>query len=290
LAVKFHKVCVAGVGLIGGSMALAMKRLKLADEIVGVGRGAENLKEAVSLGIIDRYTHEMEEAVSGAELIVLATPVKAMAELVRKSRGRLKQGAIITEVGSTKVKMIREILPLLQERVEFVPAHPIAGKEKSGAKYSDPEIFRERWTIIVPSGKSSDAAILKVKELWLMLGAKVEVMSAEIHDRILAAVSHLPHVAAYALTGSLLEMDRQNPMLRFSAGGFKDFIRIAGSSPEMWRDICLENKGPIIDALDRYGRELEKLRRMISQEDAGALEKYFSECRRVKERVDKGNG
>lgn len=290
MAIKFPRVCVAGVGLMGGSMALAMKRLALAEQIIGVGRGLENLKEAERLGIIDRHTHQIEEGVEGADLVVLATPVRAMPGLVKKCTGRFKKGCILTDLGSTKQKMIEQLFPLLEPGVDFVPAHPVAGKELSGAVHSDPAIFKNRWTIIVPTRKSSDQAIIKIKELWLALGAKVEIMPAEIHDQILAAVSHLPHLVAYGLVAALLEMDRQTPMLRFSAGGFRDFIRIAGSSPEMWRDICLENKKQILTALERYGQELAHLRKMIEQEQAEELESYFAACRKVKEQVEKGNG
>lgn len=290
MAVKFPKVCVAGVGLIGGSVALAMKRLHLADEIIGVGRGLENLQDAQRLGIIDRYTHQVQEGVEGADLVVLGTPVRAMPELVKKSAGYFKKGVILTDVGSTKQKLIEQILPILEPGVNFVPGHPVAGRELSGARYSDPELFQGRWTIIVPTRKSPDQAILQIKELWLALGARVEIMPAEIHDQVLAAVSHLPHLVAYGLVGALLALDRQTPMLRFSAGGFRDFIRIAGSSPEMWRDICLENREPILAALDRYGEELARLKQMVKQEQADELEKYFAQCRRIKERVEKGHG
>jgi len=290
LALNFARVCVAGVGLIGGSMALAMKKLGLAVEIIGVGRGEQNLKDAQKLGIIDRFTHRIEEAVEAADLVVLAAPVRAMAELVKAGQGKFKKGVIITDVGSTKEKMIKAILPLLDAGVEFVPTHPIAGREKSGAKYSDPDLFKDRWTIIVPTPRSSDRGIEKIKELWLKLGAKVEIMPAELHDRILAAISHLPHMVTYALVGALLEMDKQNPMLRFSAGGFRDFIRIAGSSPEMWRDICLENKENIIEVIERYKAALSRLEKMIERGSSGELEEFFSECRQVKERVEKGNG
>jgi len=270
-------------------MALAMKRLKIAGRIVGVGRGEQNLKDALKLGIIDSYTHKIEEGVAGADLVVLATPMRAMKGLVQRCRGRFKKGAILTEVGSTKKKMIDEVLPLIPPGVDFIPAHPIAGKEKSGAKHSDPEIFKGRWCIIVPTKKSSQPGVEKIKRLWLALGSRVEIMNPQDHDRVLAGVSHLPHVVAYALVGALLEQDRKNPMLRFSAGGFRDFIRIAGSSPQMWRDICLENQEPIIEMIESYGRQLERIKIMIEKGHSEKLEKFFDECRRVKELVDKGH-
>jgi len=289
LAVKFNRVCVAGVGLIGGSMALAMKRLKIAGRITGVGRGERNLKDALALGIIDGYTHNIEEGVVGADLVVLATPMRAMKELVRRCEGKFKKGAILTEVGSTKKKMIDEVLPLVGPGVDFIPTHPIAGKEKSGAIHSDPEIFKGRWCIIVPTKKSSKPGVEKIRRLWLALGSRVETMDPKDHDRVLAGISHLPHVVAYALVGALLEMDKKNPMLRFSAGGFRDFIRIAGSSSQMWRDICLENKQPIIDTIESYRKQLERIKIMIEKEQSEKLEQFFEECRGVKELVDKGH-
>jgi len=269
-------------------MALGMRKLGLAGEIVGVGRGAENLSDAQQLGIIDRWTHQIAEGVVGADLVVLGTPVRAMPDLVAQCQGKFKPGAILTDVGSTKARVINDILPLVTDRIDFVPTHPIAGKEKSGAKYSDPEIFSGRWTIIVPTRKASDLSIMQMRDLWQALGAKVEVMPAEVHDDILAAISHLPHMVAYALVSTLLELDRKNRMLQFSAGGFRDYIRIAGSSPEMWRDICLENKRAILESISQYEAHLSQLRKMIAEEKSEDLLQYFADCRDVKERVEKG--
>jgi prephenate dehydrogenase len=268
-------------------MALAMKRLGIAGHVVGVGRGEQNLKDALKLGVIDCYTHEIEEGVKKADLVVLATPMSAMRELVERCRGKFKKGAVLTEVGSTKQKMIDEVASLLEPGVDFIPTHPIAGKEKSGAKYSDPEIFQGRWCIIVPVDKSSPKGVEKIKKLWQALGSRVEIMNGPEHDRMLAAISHLPHLVAYALVGALLELDRERPMLRFSAGGFRDFIRVAGSSPRMWRDICLENKKQIIAMIDLYLGQLEKIKAMIEDDRSHELEKFFEDCRKVKELTEK---
>jgi len=287
---KFGRVSIIGVGLIGGSIALAMRRLKLANEIIGLGRRIENLKQAKKLKIIDAWSLKPKEAVRNAELIILATPMRAMPELVKSIAQDFKPGAILTDVGSTKLKMIEKILPLLDEKVDFVPAHPIAGREKTGAKYADAELFKNRWTIITPTQRSSKKGVLRIKRLWLALGAKVEVMSPKDHDEILAYISHLPHIVAYGLVSAIWNKEQALPVLRFSAGGFKDFIRIAGSSPEIWRDICLENKDMIINALNQYQNQLEELKKMMVKEDGKGLEKVFSKSRQVKEKVEKQDG
>ncbi len=284
---SFEKVCVVGVGLIGGSMALGMRRERLAKKIIGVGRGEDNLKQALSLGIIDSYTFKIEEGVENADLVILATPVRAMPELVEKAKPYFRNGTILTDVGSTKLRLIQKISPTLSPEVDFVPAHPIAGREKTGARYSDPDIFKGRWTIITPCERSTKEGVEKIKSLWKSLGAKVEIMDAKIHDELLAWISHLPHIVVYALVGTLLDMERKAPLLRFSAGGFRDFIRIAGSSPEMWRDIFLENKEYVIATIRRYQKELEELAELIQKEDAKSLEEYFAKAREVKEKVQK---
>ncbi len=283
----FQRVCIAGVGLIGGSLALGMRQQKLVREIIGVGRGEENLKLAKELGIIDDYTHQIEQGVEQADLVVLATPVRVMPELVKKAQGRFRSGAILTDVGSTKKELIEKIVRFLDSEVDFIPAHPIAGREKTGARYSDPDLFKGRWTIITPCSRSSPSGLEKIKLLWTRLGSKVEIMEPDFHDQVLAWISHLPHMIAYALVGVVMKKENEVPLLRFSAGGFRDFIRIAGSSPEMWRDICLENKKPILETITRYHKELELLARWIEEEKAKELEKYFTETRAIKEKVEK---
>lgn len=290
MADKFRRVCVVGVGLIGGSMALSMRRMGLADEIVGVGRRIENLKNALQLGAVTGYTRKIEQGVEDADLVILAVPVRAMPELVKSARGHFQPGAILTDVGSTKAKMIKAIEPLLAPGVDFIPAHPIAGREKSGAEYSDPEIFQGRWTIITPAKSSSPKGVQRIRRLWRALGAKVELMAPEVHDRILASVSHLPHIVAYGLVGALLKLDRKTPLLRFSAGGFRDFTRIAESSPEMWRDICLENKTEILRAMEEYEKELRRMKTLLKQEQGKGLLKFFETCRQVKGKIRNSNG
>jgi len=287
---KFERVCIIGVGLIGGSMALGMRKLKLAHEIIGLGRRIENLKQAKKLKIIDDWSLKPEQAVKNAELIILATPMGAMPELVKSIAQNFKPKVILTDVGSTKLKMIEKILPLIDEKVDFVPAHPIAGREKTGAKYADANLFKNHWTIITPTQRSSKKGVERIKRLWQALGAKVAIMNPKEHDEILAYISHLPHLVAYGLVSTIWNQEQALPVLRFSAGGFKDFIRIAGSSPEMWRDICLDNKEMIFKALNQYQNQLEKLKQMIVKEDGGGLEKIFYESKKVKEKVEKQNG
>lgn len=270
-------------------MALAMRKLGLAEEVIGVGRKVPNLKDALRLGAITSYQQNVKEAVAEADLVVFAVPVRAMPALAKQIQGRLKPAAIVMDVGSTKANLIKKLEPLLDPEVDFVPTHPIAGKEKSGARFADPELFKDRWTIITPCKRSSPEGINRVQKLWKSLGAKVELMDAQLHDRILAGVSHLPHLVAYSLVGALLAMDQKAPMLKFSAGGFRDFTRIAESSPEMWRDICLENKTEILRAVQEYEKQLGKIKKWLKAEKGRELEKFFARCKAVKERI-KTNG
>ncbi len=285
MADKFHRVAVIGVGLIGGSLALKMRQLKLAGEIIGVGRKLQNLKDARRIGALTGYTHDPAQGVKGADLVVLAVPIKAMARVVKAAAGSFMPGAIITDVGSAKAGMIKMLEPLLPQTADFIPAHPIAGREKSGAKFSDPELFQNRWVIITPSKRSSAKGVRRVRRLWEKLGAKIVTMKPEVHDRILAGVSHLPHVVAYSLVGALLELDKKTAMLRFSAGGFKDFTRIAASSPEMWRDICLENKPELLRAIRAYEKQMSRIKSWIEQDRAGQLLKFFEQCKKVREKI-----
>lgn len=281
-----RKLCVIGVGLIGGSFARALRAKGLAREVVGCGRSRKNLEEAKRLGVVDRFTQDPAEAAQAADLVFLATPVRAMPEIIKTIRHSLAPNTIITDAGSTKSALIKAIEPLLPPKVQFVPGHPIAGKELTGAAASQADLFADRWTILTPTGRTDGRAVDRVRALWEQCGAKVELMDPELHDRILGGISHLPHLAAYALVDTLMRWDRKSPMLKYSAGGFKDFTRIAGSSPEMWRDICLENREAIFLALDRYGRALQDLRRLVEMGDAKGLEKLFADCREVRARLE----
>lgn len=285
MSALIDRLAIIGVGLIGGSLGLALKEAGAVDFVVGCGRTKENLQDALAMGAIDDATTDPEEAVKDADVVMLAVPVRAMAALAKKISHVLKPGAIVTDAGSTKEIVLGELVALLPPYVEVVPGHPIAGSEKTGAQAAKVDLYRGRRTIITPGKGASEAAIDLVKKMWEAAGSKVEVMDPNVHDLVLGAVSHLPHMVAYALVDTLMEWDEKEPMLRFSAGGFRDFTRIAASSPEMWRDICIDNKGPILEAIERFRKVLDRLEEEIDKGDARALEKRFERCREVKKRI-----
>jgi len=259
-----RKLCIIGVGLIGGSFARALRAKGLVHEVIGCGRSRKNLEEAQRLGVVDRFTHDPAEAAQAADLIFLATPVRAMPGIVKTLRGSLTEETLLTDAGSTKANLIRSLEPLLPPGAQFVPGHPIAGKELTGVTASSADLFTDRWTILTPTGRTDGRAVDRVRSLWEQCGAQVELMDPELHDRVLGGISHLPHLVAYALVDTL----------------------IAGSSPEMWRDICLENREAILQALDRYGRALTDLRRLVEAGDAKGLERVFASCREVRARLE----
>lgn len=280
-----RRLGVIGVGLIGGSFARALREQGLVREVVGCGRSRPNLAEAKRLGVVDRFTLDPAEAVQGADLVFLATPVRAMPKIIQAIRRSLAPGTIITDAGSTKSALLKALEPRLPASVQFVPGHPIAGREKSGVRASSAGLFQEQWVILTPTRKTSAAALNRVRRLWEACGARVERMPPAEHDRVFGAVSHLPHLVAYALVDTIMRWKSPRPLLGYSAGGFKDFTRIAASSPEMWRDICLENRQAILQAMDRYGKVFVRLRRMVESGDECGLEKLFDEAREVTQQL-----
>jgi prephenate dehydrogenase len=278
-----RRLCVIGVGLIGGSFARALREKGLAQKVVGVGRSEANLIKAKRLGVVDHYfTDDPAEAVREADLVFFSTPVRAMPEIVKTISRALAPDCIVTDAGSTKASLIQAIEPLLPDSIQFVPGHPIAGKEKSGVRASKANLFNERWVILTPTARTKKAALARVRGLWEACGAWVECMPPAEHDQVFGAVSHLPHLVAYALVDTIMGWDSPRPLIGYSAGGFRDFTRIAASSPEMWRDICLENRKAILKAMDRYGQTFAHLRQMVESGDGRGLEKLFSDARAVK--------
>ena len=274
------KLVIIGVGLIGGSFALALREAGAAGEIVGVGRSAANLEEALRLGVINRIAPDAAEAVRDADLVMLAVPVGQMAALMQQIAPCLGAHTVVTDAGSTKgdvVALARRHLP--QHLAAFVPGHPIAGAEKSGVGAADAGLFRGRQTVLTPLPETDAGATELVLNAWQACGARVAEMTPENHDRIFAAVSHLPHLLAFALVEDMASRANGEELFSFAAGGFRDFTRIAGSSPEMWRDIFLANREPLLDELDVYRAQLDRLRAMLEQGDGAALEKVFSHAR-----------
>jgi prephenate dehydrogenase len=271
------KLAVIGVGLIGGSFALALKQAKAVSHVVGVGRNPANLKLALERGIIDSTAPDPAAAARDADLILVATPVAQFpAVFAALSDSR----ALITDGGSTKRDVIAAARKALGKGIaRFVPAHPIAGAEKSGAAAASAELFRGRRVVVTPLPQNSKQDVSKIEEAWKRCGATVARMDPEEHDAVLAAVSHLPHVLAYALVHDVAKRNNSGQLFSFAAGGFRDFTRIASSHPEMWRDICLANRDRLLQELKQYANELGTVRKLIAKGDGAGLEKLFAAAR-----------
>jgi prephenate dehydrogenase len=271
------KLAVIGVGLIGGSFALALKQAKTVSHVVGVGRNAANLKLARERGIIDSIAPDPGVAARDADLVLVATPV---AQFPAVFAALAETKALITDGGSTKRDVIAAARKALGKKIgQFVPAHPIAGAEKSGAAAASAELYRGKRVVITPLPQNRRPALELVESAWKACGAKVSRMDPEEHDAVLATVSHLPHVLAYALVHGVAKRNNSEQLFSFAAGGFRDFTRIASSHPEMWRDICLANRDRVLQELKSYANELGTIRKLIQKGDAGALEKLFAVAR-----------
>ena len=271
------RLAVIGVGLIGGSFALGLKKAKAVSHVVGVGRNAANLKLAMERGILDSIAADAASAARDADLVLVAAPVgqyeRIFADLANSK-------APITDAGSTKRDVIAAARKALGKRVaQFVPAHPIAGAEKSGAAAASAELFREKRVVLTPLRENRAALVEQVESAWKACGARVSRMDAEEHDAVLAVVSHLPHVLAYALVHGVAKRNNADQLFSFAAGGFRDFTRIASSHPEMWRDICLANRDRLLQELKSYGNELGSIRKLIQKGDGAGLEKLFAGAR-----------
>lgn len=276
MAIHFHKVTIVGVGLIGGSLAKVLRTSGLAGSITGSGRSRETLELALRLGVIDQIGQGPKHAVEGADLVVLASPVGTFEDVVREIGPYLKIGAILTDVGSVKGDLVHRIEEILPAGIHFVPGHPIAGKEKFGVSEATETLFRGAKCILTPTKRTEIAAVDALREVWAAAGANVIIMDPGLHDMIFAAVSHMPHVAAFAMMCAVAELNTgTDNYLNFSGAGFKDFTRIAASSPEIWRDICLMNRDNIVQMLDRFLFSLNRLKRDLVANDAGNLEKHL---------------
>lgn len=276
------KLAIVGTGLIGGSFALALKQAGAVGEVLGVGRNAANLTVARELGLIDRAVDWTEAG--QADCILLALPVGETESVLKNLAPHLKAGAFVTDAGSTKVNVVAAARAALGERfADFVPGHPIAGSEQSGPGAARADLFQGKRVVLTPQTDTRADAVATVKALWQAAGAEVEMLDAALHDRVFAAVSHLPHLAAYALVDDLARRADGDTFFRFAASGFRDFTRIAGSSPEMWRDIALANRAAVLAELDVYVDALKTLRQAVSDEDATALLEIFSRARSARE-------
>ena len=279
----FRKIVIFGAGLIGGSFALALRRANAVGEVVGFGRSAETLSQAQQLGIIDRAGSDVAQEVRDADLVLLATPVGQMADIMARIAPHLGANTIVTDGGSTKSDVVDYARAQLGNKsAQFVPAHPIAGAEKSGAAAAQADLYVGKKVVLTPMPENTADSVARVRKAWELCGAVVSELTAEQHDAVFAAVSHLPHLLSFALVHDIAQRDDKDLLLSFAASGFRDFTRIAASSPEMWRDICMANREALMGELQQYAGELYGLFQALEQRDAAKLEEVFSEARKVR--------
>ena len=283
------RLAIIGVGLIGGSVALALRKAGKVGEVIGCGRSEDNLRKAQQLGIIDRYSHEPAEAVAGADMVLLAVPLGASRETLAAIRGHLAPQAVVTDAGSVKGSVVEDARAVYGEVPPFfVPGHPIAGTERSGAGAAFASLYRNRRVILTPLPETDVRALSRVETMWQQCGADVTLMSVEHHDEILAATSHLPHMLAFSLVDCLSRLKENDEIFRYAAGGFRDFTRIASSNPVMWRDICLANQHMLSDMLNRFAGELRELAAILERGDADGLLALFERAKQARDRYVDG--
>jgi cyclohexadieny/prephenate dehydrogenase len=283
-APSFAKLALIGFGLIGGSIARAARQQGLVGQIVATARSAKTRARVAELGIVDAVVETNAEAVRDADLVILCIPVGACGEVAQEIAAHLKPGAIVSDVGSVKGAVVRDMAPHLPESVHFVPAHPVAGTENSGPDSGFAELFINRWCILTPPEGADPEAVERLRAFWAALGARVEIMTPDHHDIVLAITSHLPHLIAYTIVGTADELEgvTQSEVLKFSAGGFRDFTRIAASDPVMWRDVFLANKEAVLEMLGTFNEDLAKLTRAIRRSDGEALFEHFTRTRAIR--------
>jgi prephenate dehydrogenase len=279
----FEKITVLGVGLIGGSFALGMKQKGLCLHVSGFGRTRENLEKAKAKGIIDSFETDPADACRDADLILFSTPVGSFLDLAKRSSPAFKKGAIVTDAGSVKGSLVAEMEKIMPGGVHFVGGHPIAGSDRSGIESADAGLFLNARCIVTPTPRSEEAALKKVSDLWKALGSTVVRMDPREHDRIYAAVSHLPHLLAYSLMSTIAGVDPS--YLEFSGQGFRDMTRIAASSQELWRDICMLNRENLIEMISVFQQNLDSLSRYLRTSDADSLEREFGRARTLREGI-----
>ena len=280
----FHRLALIGIGLIGSSIALAARRNKLVDQIAINTRSKSTLARAEVLMLGDSYHEDPAEAVKDADCVIVCVPVGASGAVAEAIAARLKAGAIVSDVGSVKSSVIAQMAPKLPKGVHFVPAHPVAGTEQSGPEAGFAELFQDRWCILTPPAGTDPEAVERLANFWRGLGSKIETMDAEHHDLVLAITSHVPHLIAYNIVGTAadLEQVRQSEVMKFSAGGFRDFTRIAASDPTMWRDIFLNNREAVLEMLGRFTEDLTALQRAIRWGDGDTLFNLFTRTREIR--------
>lgn len=280
----FKRLALVGVGLIGSSIALGARAKGLAEEIVVTSRSQATRDTAAKLGIADVIAESAADAVKGADLVILCTPLGAFEAVAREIGPHLADGAIVSDVGSVKEMVAQKVGPHLPDGVHFIPAHPVAGTEESGPEAGFAELFEGRWCILTPDADSDSAAVDQLTAFWKALGSRVELMEAKHHDLVLAITSHVPHLIAYNIVGTAADLESvtQSEVIKFSAGGFRDFTRIAASDPTMWRDVFLNNREAVLEMLGRFTEDLTALQRSIRWGDGEALFDLFSHTREIR--------
>lgn len=283
----FGTVAIIGIGLIGSSIARGIKKYNIANKVVGYAKTLKTRKKAMDLGYMDQVFDSASDAIQNANLVILCVPVGANRDIMIEISDNLSEGTILTDVGSVKAEVIKQLHDIVPDTVSFVPAHPIAGTEFSGPESGFAELFDNKWCVLTPYEKSRKQDIEKVKNFWERLGMNVDEMSPEYHDLVLAITSHIPHLIAYNIVGTatnLAEITRKE-VTKYAAGGFRDFTRIASSDPIMWRDIFLNNQEAVLEMLDKFSDDLSSLREAIKKKDGQELQKYFTKTRDIRKKI-----
>ena len=284
-------LCIIGVGLIGGSLARDLRRQGLVEEVVGASRRREHLVRAVELGVIDRFETDVAIAVRGADMVVVAVPLGAMAAVFSAMRHSLSEGAVVTDVGSAKCSVLEAARQAFGTVPSWlVPGHPIAGNERSGVEAAMEQLYAGRRVILTPTADTDVHALERVRAMWLAVGADVLTMDPEHHDEVLAATSHLPHMLAYTLVDVLGRMQDRVEIFRYAAGGFRDFTRIASSDPQMWHDICVSNRDALVDVLENFGKDLDTLLSAVRRGDSEYMKQVFTRAKKLRDQYTRESG
>jgi len=285
----FKKICIIGCGLIGSSLARAIKKNNLAEKIVSSNRSEAVNKKVIELKIVDDSSSDTKKMADGSDLVVIATPLSSYEDVISKIKNSLKNGVILTDVGSVKENIINLIEKNIPESISWIPSHPIAGTEESGPEAGFSELFQNRWCILTPSKKAKEKDINLLQTFWEKVGSKVDIMQAKQHDYILSITSHIPHLIAYNIVNTSLNIqdEKESTIVKYSAGGLRDFTRIAASNPVMWRDIFIQNKKNTSKMIDKFIENLKDLKNAIENEDSKKLEEIFIKTKKIRKEIVK---
>jgi len=283
----FKKICIIGCGLIGSSLARAIKKNNLAEKIVSSNRSDSLNKKVIELKIVDDSSSDTKKMVDGSDLVVIATPLSSYEDVISKIKNSLKNGVILTDVGSVKGNIINLIEKNISESISWIPSHPIAGTEESGPGAGFSELFQNRWCILTPSKKAKEKDVKLLETFWKKIGSKVDIMDAKQHDYILSITSHIPHLIAYNVVNTALNIqgEKESSIVKYSAGGLRDFTRIAASNPIMWRDVFIQNKKNTSEMIDKFIENLEGLKKAIENEDGKKLEEIFTKTQKIRKEI-----